>query len=95
MMEWTKQDALDAQRLLRVLVERSERRKASGGLNSPEKSMDQPKRCGQDLQGEVTRYRPGEGPENPTTCPRTDAEMVADRFTMPVLNGNVHRRERK
>lgn len=46
-------------------------------------------RCGQDLVGGVTRHRPVEGTENPTTCPRSNAEMVADRFTVPVLNGDV------
>lgn len=42
MVEWTAQDFRYAQRLLRVLVERAEKRKtqASGGLDTPDKFDD-------------------------------------------------------
>ena len=52
---FTEQDILDAQRLLRVLVERSERNKASGSLKAPEQIAEE--RCGQDFNN-VLRRRP-------------------------------------
>jgi hypothetical protein len=47
-------------------------------------------RCGQ-VFSDVLRRRPVEDAGITTTCPRSDAEMIADRFT--VQYGNVRQRD--